>query len=87
MTELDSNLLVDCTIKWNLILQDADSTSYHAKKRDHGVFISYVDLPTLKHKKHYASVLNKCYGRKTANSRGEKLQKLRIEIKINGRKC
>ena len=76
LTELDSNLLVDCTIKWNLILQDADSTSYHAKKRDHGVFISYVDLPTLKHKKHYASVLNKCYGRKTANSRGEKLTKI-----------
>ena len=38
LTELDSNLLMDCTIKWNLILQDADTTAYRAKKRDHGVF-------------------------------------------------
>ena len=76
LTELDSNLLVDCTIKWNLILQDADSTSYHAKKRDHGVFISYVDLPTQKHKNHYASVLTKCYGRNVAKIEGEKLTKI-----------
>ena len=76
LTDLDSNLLVDCTIKWNLILQDADTTAYHAKKRDHGVFITYVDLPTLKHKNHYASVLTKCYGRNVAKIEGEKLTQI-----------
>ena len=76
LTDLDSNLLVDCTIKWNLILQDADTTAYHAKKRDHGVFITYVDLPTSKHKNHYASVLTKCYGRNVAKIEGEKLTQI-----------
>ena len=76
LTDLDSNLLVDCTIKWNLILQDADTTAYHAKKRDHGVFITYVDLPTPKHKNHYASVLTKCYGRNVAKIEGEKLTQI-----------
>ena len=86
LTDLDSNLLMDCTIKWNLILQDADSTAYHAKKRDHGVFITYKKLPTKKHKQQYASVLQKCSSRISAKVEGEKLTKITERNKDNWKK-
>ena len=86
LTDLDSNLLMDCTIKWNLILQDADTTAYHAKKRDHGFFITYKKLSTKKHKLQYASVLQKCSFRISAKVEGEKLTKITERNKDNWNK-